>query len=67
MSLGTAMAISGAAASPNMGYHTSPPLAFLMTVFNVRLGWWSGNPRRPDTWRMTGPALGLWYMLKELF
>jgi hypothetical protein len=67
MSLGTAMAISGAAASPNMGYHTSPPLAFLMTVFNVRLGWWSGNPRRPNAWRMTGPTLGLWYMLKELF
>ncbi len=44
--LGTACAISGAAASPNMGYHTSPALAFLMTIFNVRLGWWLGNPRR---------------------
>jgi hypothetical protein len=44
ISLGTAMAISGAAASPNMGYHSSPPLAFLMTLFNVRLGWWLGNP-----------------------
>jgi hypothetical protein len=37
ISLGTAMAISGAAASPNMGYHSSPPLALLMTLFNVRL------------------------------
>ena len=36
--LGTAVAISGAAASPNMGYHSSPPLAFLMTMFNARLG-----------------------------
>lgn len=44
ISLGTAMAISGAAVSPNMGYHSSPPLAFLMTVFNIRLGWWLGNP-----------------------
>ncbi len=43
--LGTAMGISGAAISPNMGYHTSPALAFLMTVFNVRLGRWAGNPR----------------------
>jgi len=44
ISLGTAVAISGAAASPNMGYHSSPVLAFLMTLFNVRLGWWLGNP-----------------------
>ncbi len=44
ISLGTAMTISGAAASPNMGYHTSPVVAFLMTLFNVRLGWWLGNP-----------------------
>src|ERR1044072_619062 len=48
MSLGTALAISGAAASPNMGYHSSPPLAFLMTLFNVRLGWWLGNPAIED-------------------
>lgn len=44
ISLGTAMAISGAAASPNMGYHSSPAITFLMTMFNVRLGWWLGNP-----------------------
>lgn len=44
ISLGTAMAISGAAVSPNMGYHTSPSIAFLLTLFNVRLGWWLGNP-----------------------
>lgn len=43
--LGTAMAISGAAVSPAMGYHSSPPLAFLMTLFNLRLGWWLGNPK----------------------
>ena len=44
LSLGTAMAISGAAVSPNMGYHSSPSLALLLTLFNVRLGWWLGNP-----------------------
>ena len=44
ISLGTAVTISGAAASPNMGYHSSPALAFLLTLFNVRLGWWLGNP-----------------------
>ena len=44
ISLGTAFAISGAAANPNMGYHSSPVVRFLMTLFNVRLGWWLGNP-----------------------
>jgi hypothetical protein len=44
MTLGTAMAISGAAASPNMGYHSSPAVTFLLAFFNVRLGWWLGNP-----------------------
>ena len=42
--LGQAISVSGAAASPNMGYHTSPVVAFLLTVFNVRLGWWFPNP-----------------------
>jgi Patatin-like phospholipase len=44
VSLGTAMTISGAAASPSMGYHSSPATAFLMTLFNVRLGAWLANP-----------------------
>jgi hypothetical protein len=44
MSVGTAMTISGAAASPNMGYHSSPALSLLLTFFNVRLGAWLGNP-----------------------
>jgi hypothetical protein len=66
VSLGTAMAISGAAASPNMGYHTTPALAFLMTVFNVRLGWWMGNTLR-EKWERQGPRLGLMYLLGELF
>lgn len=45
ISLATAVAISGAAASPNMGYMmTSPIVRFIMTLFNVRLGFWLGNP-----------------------
>ena len=47
LSLGTAMAISGAAASPNWGYHSSPLVGFVMMLFNVRLGWWLPNPGRP--------------------
>ncbi|MGH7232224.1 MAG: patatin-like phospholipase family protein, partial [Nitrospiraceae bacterium] len=33
ISLGTAISISGAAASPNMGYHSSPVVTLLMTLF----------------------------------
>jgi hypothetical protein len=65
--LGTAMGISGAAASPNMGFYTSAPVAFLMTVFNVRLGQWLGNPRHKRTWRRATPVWGLTYLLNESF
>jgi len=44
ITLGTAITLSGAAVSPNMGYHSSPATAFLMTLFNVRLGAWLANP-----------------------
>jgi len=45
--LDTAMAISGAAFNPNMGYHSSPLVTLLMTFFNARLGWWLPNPIWP--------------------
>jgi hypothetical protein len=66
MSLGRAMAISGAAASPNMGYHTSPASAFLLTVFNVRLGRWCGNPKHLSAWEKPDPVFGLRYLISEL-
>ena len=65
-SLGTAVGISGAAANPNMGYHSSPSLGFLMTLFNVRLGWWMGNTRDDRYWEQSSPANGLLYLLNEL-
>ncbi len=65
--LGLAMAISGAAASPNMGYYTTTAVAFLLTVFNVRLGQWLGNPRNPKTSRKPTPGLGLDCLMQELF
>lgn len=65
--VGTAMGISGAALSPNMGYLSSPALAFLMTVFDVRTGWWAGNTRHRKTWKRRGPRLGILYLLLELF
>ena len=63
--LGTCVATSGAAASPNMGYHTSAPVAFLMTFFNVRLGLWIRNPHFPRA--KQNARWGLWYLLRELF
>jgi Patatin-like phospholipase len=65
--LGMAMAISGAAANPNMGRASSPALAFLMTVFNVRLGWWIGNPRHRTGASKPGPSFGLTYTALDLF
>jgi hypothetical protein len=64
--IGTAAAISGAAANPNMGSHSSPAAGFLMTVFDVRLGWWLGNPKNNNTWQKAGPTFGLGYLVKEL-
>ncbi len=64
ISLGQAVAVSGAAASPNMGYNTAPLVALLMTLFNVRLGWWFRNPREPSSGR--DGSLGLLYLGAEL-
>jgi len=69
--LDTAVAISGAAVNPNQGYNSNPALAFLMTFFNVRLGWWISNPRKTDAWRAIEnrptPKFPLLYLLNELF
>lgn len=64
--LGMAAATSGAAASPNMGAATSPALAFLMTLLNVRIGRWSPNPAR-KLWQRASPRFGLLCLLQELF
>jgi hypothetical protein len=64
--LGTTMAISGAAANPNDGYHTSGPMAFLLTVFDARLGWWVGNPRNLRTSPTPGPRSAWLYLFAEL-
>jgi hypothetical protein len=69
LSLGTAMAISGAAVSSNMGYHSSPSLSLLLTLFNVRLGWWLGNPGAAGekTYEAEGPLFAARPLLTEAF
>lgn len=69
MTLGTALAISGAAVSPNHGYNSSPLIAFLLTFFNARLGGWFGNPGPAGaaTWQQTSPSFALKPLIYEAF
>ncbi len=66
VSLGTAMAISGAAASPNMGFYSDPGVGFLLTIFDVRLGWWIGNPHNLAAWKEGHPRYGFAWLVREL-
>ncbi|MBZ9814757.1 patatin-like phospholipase family protein [Mesorhizobium sp. CA7] len=59
--LATAMAISGAAASPQMGLASMPALSALMTLLNVRLGFWIADPRR-----LVNNAPGFLCLLREM-
>jgi hypothetical protein len=69
ITLGTAMAVSGAAASPNMGYHSAPAVTFLLAFFNVRLGWWLGNPgpAGAHTFNRSCPRIAVRPLLAETF
>ena len=67
LSLGTAVTISGAAASPNMGSFSSPALTFLMTMFNARLGAWLGNPVSTNgSWKTSEPRQSLRPLVDEM-
>jgi Lysophospholipase catalytic domain len=61
----TAMAVSGAAFSPEMGAMTRRPLRMLMTLANIRLGVWLPNPNRepPERKRDDGPLRLLWFYI----
>ena len=67
LTLGTAMAVSGAAANSNMGYHSSPLVSFLLTLFNIRLGCWLGNPgpAGKDSFKMPAPLNPALYIAEE--
>ena len=68
LDLGTAMAISGAAAAPQMGMGTIKGASFLMTLLNVRMAYWLRRPYDKE-WAiplrklLTGP--GPLYLGKE--
>ena len=67
ITLGTAIAISGAAVSPNHGYNSSPLVAFILTFFNARLGGWFGNPglAGASTWQRASPKRAMGAIVDE--
>jgi hypothetical protein len=67
ISLGTAMAVSGAAANSGMGFYSSPVKSFLLTLLNARLGWWFGNPMYKSACSRESPRFALGPLLIELF
>ncbi|MEP6820796.1 MAG: patatin-like phospholipase family protein [Chthoniobacterales bacterium] len=64
LDLGTAMAISGAAAGPQMGLGTLRRFSFWLALLNVRLGYWVRKPGQRAL--LSGGAPGLWFLLKEM-
>ena len=65
LSLGTAVAASGAAASANMGSKTpSAALAMLLAFLNVRLAFWAPTPSQ-GRWREAQPRLWPFHLIRE--
>ena len=55
LDLATAMAVSGAAVSSNMGAQNIKPLTPSMALLNVRLGYWMRNPNKLTLAKPPGP------------
>jgi hypothetical protein len=70
LDLATAMAVSGAAASSNMGASSIKALTPTLAILNVRLGYWAANPRqlaqdrKPSS--VFASAFDQFYFLQEL-
>ncbi|TGV12505.1 hypothetical protein EN816_20025 [Mesorhizobium sp. M8A.F.Ca.ET.173.01.1.1] len=60
LDLGSTIALSGAAVSPQMGLRTKRYASFWLTALNLRLGIWL---RRPGN---TSRGPGLWQLVKEM-
>lgn len=66
LTLGTTMAISGAAFSSNMGAETIKPLTATLALLNIRLGYWLRNPRKLALSKLWD-GLANYYFMLELF
>ena len=51
MTLATAVAVSGAAVNPHMGTQSNNVVAFLLTLLNLRLGYWAFTPQAHSWFR----------------
>jgi hypothetical protein len=67
MNLATAFSISGAAVNPNSYVTRSRPLSFLMTLLNIRMGYWIDNPARMWKHRFFIRPMWYLYMFAEMF
>jgi hypothetical protein len=74
LNVGTAMAISGAAAAPNMGMVSMRPLSATIALLNVRLGRWVRHPADMVRFRKLWAPVSRWlgapgplHLLKEAF
>lgn len=70
LDLAAAMAISGAAASSNMGSQTIGILSPTLAILNIRLGFWLPNPMWATTSKMASLFVWLFdqcYFLREMF
>ena len=66
LTVGAALAASGAAVSPNMGAQTpTASLAMLLALLNVRLGFWVPTPNRVH-WRQPQARLWPYYLLRDM-
>lgn len=74
LDLGTAMSISAAAASPQMGANTNAAISYLLAILNVRLNYWAAPPRkagapkklRGPNWLLRICTPGWLYFFKEM-
>jgi hypothetical protein len=67
MTLATAMACSGAAVNPAMGTLSGQPLAALMTLLDIRTGYWAPNPGfTGPRWLVTLPWWPYYHLLDLL-
>ena len=67
LDLATAMAVSGAAASSNMGANSIKALTPTLAILNVRLGYWMANPRQLAQDHKPSSLFDQLYFLQELF
>jgi hypothetical protein len=63
--ISTAMAVSGAAVSPQAGVQNHSIISFVLMAINARLGAWFANPKFPAMWSTAAPSIPILQFLSE--